>query len=145
MPADDFTSCKTKDDPNYDYFVCQFFDSLTRYQTTDPKGYWFGRLVAFEFACDSLVGTETLAEDIFREDLENSDTIFHSYTLTEVNYAPSAARTSTTSDLEVTEAYIEVTGKVELDLTINEERQTVTKDFAFTIKQVWQATGVVFS
>jgi hypothetical protein len=137
MPADDFTSCKTKDDPNYDYFVCQFFDSLTRYQTTDPKGYWFGRLISYDFSCDNLVETGSLAEDPLREDLENSDTIFHGYTLLEVNYQQELARLNTSA--------VQVTGKVELDLTINEERQTITKDFSFSIKQCWQSTGVVFT
>jgi hypothetical protein len=137
MPADDFTSCKTKDDPNYDYFVCQFFDSLTKYQTSDPKGYWFGRLLAYDFTCDNLVANENFTEDIFREDLENSDIIFHSYTLIEVNYQSQVSRSNDSS--------VEVTGKVELDFTINQDRQTVNKDFSLTIKPSWCSTGVVFS
>lgn len=135
MPADDFTSCKTKDDPNYDYFVCQFFESLTRYQTTDPNGYWFGRLVGFGFSMNNLIG-ENFTEDNFREDLENGDIIFHGYTLIEVNYQTEVARLTST---------IGVSGKVELDVTINEQRQTITNDFAFTIRQGWMATEVSFS
>lgn len=135
MPADDFTSCKTKDDSNYDYFVCQFFDSLTRYQTTDPKGYWFGRLLAFDFTLDNLLG-ENFTEEDFREDLENSDLIFHSYTLLEVNYQ---------SNLASLASSVEVTGKVEFDITINGDRQTVTRDFTHTIKPSWQSTGIVFT
>ena len=142
MPAEDFTSCKTKDDSNYDYFVCQFFESLTRYQTTDPKGYWFGRLITFNFSCDNLVDTENLTEDPLREDLENSDTIFHSYTLIEVDYQPSQNGAKAASLMAEP---VQVTGKVELDLTINGDRQTINKDFSFTIKPCWQANGVVFS
>jgi hypothetical protein len=134
MPADDFTSCKTKDDPNYDYFVCQFFESLTRYQTTDPNGYWFGRLIAFGFKLENLVG-ETFYEDAFREDLENSDIVFHSYTLSEVSYQSLA--TGDTSS-------VTATGKVEFDATINGDRRTSSHDFSFQIKPGWYATEARF-
>jgi hypothetical protein len=135
MPADDFTSCKTKDDPNYDYFACQFFESLTRYQTTDPKGYWFGRLITFGFSLDNLSG-ENLTEDDFREDLENGDIVIHNYTLVEVNYQQQSVAESTAVD---------VTGKVELDITINETRTTRVSDFSFQINRGWLASAVTFS
>lgn len=133
MPADDFTSCKTKDDPNYDYFACQFFESLTRYQTTDPNGYWFGRLITFDFALSNLFG-EAFNEENFREDLENGDIVFHSYTLLEVRYAPTEGSST-----------VDVTGKVEFDFTMNEERRVVSHDFSFQIKPGWLATGVTFT
>ena len=135
MPADDFTSCKTKDDPNYDYFACQFFESLTRYQTTDPKGYWFGRLITFGFSLDNLIG-ENLTEDNFREDLENGDIVIHNYTLVEVNYQQQSVAESTAVD---------VTGKVELDITINGTRTTRSSDFSFQINRGWLASEVTFS
>jgi hypothetical protein len=135
MPADDFTSCKTKDDSNYDYFACQFFESLTRYQTTDPKGYWFGRLVSFGFSLDNLDGT-TFTEDDLREDLENNDIVFHSYTLVEVNYEPQLLAES---------GPVTVTGKVEFDVTIMDERKTTAYDFSFQINRGWLASGVTFS
>lgn len=148
MPADDFTSCKTKDDSSYDYFACQFFDSLTRYQTTDPKGYWLGRLITYDYAMNNLAldneAGENFTEDLFREDLENSDIIFHSYTLLEVNY-DSGETTGARSARSATTTTVQVTGKVELDVTINETRQTITRDFSHTIKQCWQATETVFS
>jgi hypothetical protein len=133
MPADDFTSCKTKDDPNYDYFACQFFESLTRYQTTDPNGYWFGRLVAFGFRFDNLLG-ENLTEDNLREDLENGDIVLHSYTLTEVSYEPQEGSST-----------VSVTGKVEIDITMNEERRTIDHGFSFQINRGWLASTVTFS
>ena len=126
MAADDFTSCKTKDDSNYDYFACQFFESLTRYQTTDPNGYWFGRLITYGFALNNL-GSENFNEDNFREDLENNDIIFHSYTLQEVSYAPTAEDSTV----------VAVTGKVELDITMNESRTTNVYDFSFQISPGW--------
>jgi hypothetical protein len=135
MPVDDFTSCKTKDDSNYDYFACQFFESLTRYQTTDPKGYWFGRLIAFDFRLDNL-DEETFTEDDLREDLENGDIVFHSYTLIEVNYEPQMLTES---------GSVSVTGKVEFDATINEERKTSAYDFSFQINRGWLASGMTFS
>ncbi|HLM02343.1 MAG TPA: hypothetical protein VK400_14925 [Pyrinomonadaceae bacterium] len=135
MPADDFTSCKTKDDPNYDYFACQFFESLTRYQTTDPNGYWFGRLITFEFQLDNLRG-ENFNEDTFREDLENGDIVFHSYTLLDVNYEPLAAEDS---------APVAVNGKVELDLTMNGVRSTTVSEFAFQIRRGWLTSTAEFS
>ncbi|HEX8247190.1 MAG TPA: hypothetical protein VF599_03315 [Pyrinomonadaceae bacterium] len=135
MPADDFTSCKTKDDPNYDYFACQFFESLTRYQTTDPNGYWFGRLVAFGFTLNNL-GGENFTEDNFREDLENADIVFHSYTLVEVNYQQQLTEQS---------APVTVTGKVEFDMTIDGDRRTSAYDFSFQINRGWLASGITFS
>ncbi|HEX9960013.1 MAG TPA: hypothetical protein VGB00_03720, partial [Pyrinomonadaceae bacterium] len=130
-----FTSCKTKDDSNYDYFACQFFESLTRYQTTDPNGYWFGRLITFSFSLDNLNG-EVLNEDNLREDLENGDIVFHSYTLIEVNYEP---------QLLTTTAPISVTGKVEFDATINGDRRTSAHDFSFQINRGWLASDATFS
>ncbi|HEX8369149.1 MAG TPA: hypothetical protein VF604_11465 [Pyrinomonadaceae bacterium] len=135
MPADDFTSCKTKDDPNYDYFACQFFESLTRYQTTDPNGYWFGRLVAFSFALENLSG-ENFTENDLREDLENGDIVFHSYSLVEVNYQQQLAEES---------APVSVTGKVEVDTTISGNRSTNVYDFSFQIKRGWLASEVRFA
>lgn len=128
MPADDFTTCKTKDDPNYDYFACQFFESLTRYQTTDPNGYWFGRLVAFDFRLDNLVG-ENFTEDNLREDLENGDIVFHSYSLIEVSYEPQEDSST-----------VSVNGKVEVDITINDERSTNNYGFSFQIRRGWLAS-----
>lgn len=133
MPADDFTSCKTKDDPNYDYFACQFFESLTRYQTTDPNGYWFGRLITFDFALSNLFG-ESFGEDTFREDLENGDIVIHSYSLAEVSYQPAEGS-----------SIVNVTGKVELDMTMNAERRTANHDFSFQIKPGWLATGLTLT
>jgi hypothetical protein len=131
MPVDDFTSCKTKDDANYNYFACQFFESLTRYQTTDPKGYWLGRLLAFGFSLDNLLG-ENFTEDTFREDLENADIIFHGYTLIDVIYTPQ-------------QDFVEVVGKVELDVTFNSRRQTFVTDFTHNIKQGWLSAETFFS
>lgn len=133
MPADDFTSCKTKDDPNYDYFACQFFESLTRYQTSDANGYWFGRLITFEFTLDNLVGAN-FNENNFRQSLENNDIIFHSYTLQQVNYTPAEDLIS-----------VAVAGTVEFDITINQQRSTTTADFSFQIKPGWLATEGTFS
>ena len=133
MPADDFTSCKTKDDPNYDYFACQFFESLTRYQTSDPNGYWFGRLITFEFALDNLVGA-SFNENNFRQALENNNILFHSYTLQQVDYTPAQDLSS-----------VAVEGTVEFDITINQQRSTTISDFSFQIKPGWLATGVTFT
>ncbi|HEX8735128.1 MAG TPA: hypothetical protein VF721_07405 [Pyrinomonadaceae bacterium] len=133
MPADDFTSCKTKDDSNYDYFACQFFESLTRYQTTDPNGYWFGRLISFSFALNNL-GGDNFTEDNFREDLENADIIIHSYELEEVSYQPVTNSTA-----------VAVTGKVVLDMTKNESRSTDSYDFSFQISPGWLASSVTLS
>lgn len=135
MPADDFTTCKTKDDPNYDYFACQFFESLTRYQTTDPNGYWFGRLITYDFTLDNLDG-EIFNEDTFREDLENREIVFHSYTLAEVRYEPQATEDS---------APVVVNGKVELDFTMNGNRKTTVSNFTFRINRGWLASSVTFS
>lgn len=135
MPADDFTTCKTKDDPNYDYFACQFFESLTRYQTTDPNGYWFGRLITYDFTLDNLDG-ETFNEDTFREDLKNEEIVFHSYTLAEVRYEPQAMEDS---------APVVVNGKVELDFTMNGNRRTTVSNFTFRINRGWLASNVTFS
>ena len=130
--ADDFTSCKTKDDPDYDYFACQFFDSMTRYQTTDPKGYWIGRLLARGFTVGDLLGNN-FDEDTFREDLENADIILHGYTLDEVNYMSETSQPAT----------VVLTGKVELDITINGKRQTVARNFKHRLKRSWQSTEII--
>lgn len=135
MSFDDFTSCKTKDNPNYDYFACQFFESLTRYQTTDPNGYWFGRLITYEFQLDNLRG-ENLNEDSFREDLYNGDIVFHNYNLLEVHYEPQSAEDSAT---------VSVSGKVELDATINLERSTTVSTFSFQIRRGWLTSTAGFS
>lgn len=134
MPADDFTTCKTKDDPNYDYFACQFFESLTRYQTTDPNGYWFGRLITYDFTLNNLDG-ENFNEDSFRQDLENGDIVFHSYTLLRVSYEPPTP--------EYTAAVV-VSGEVELDFTMNESRRTTVSKFTFQINRGWLASSTTF-
>jgi hypothetical protein len=107
---------------------------MTRYQTTDPKGYWLGRLMAFGFTMDNLNGGN-FTEDNLREDLENHDIILHGYTLIEVNYTPEQTDPQT----------VTVSGKVEFDITMNGQRQTITPAFSHTIKQSWQSTFTAFS
>lgn len=133
--ADDFTTCKGKDDPDYDYYACQFFDSMTKYQTTDPKGYWFGRLLAFGFKVENLFGG-SFSEDTLREDLENSDIILHGYSLLNVIYTPGGDTKPETAT---------ASGSVELDITVNGRRQTVTSDFTHSIKRCWCSTEAAFS
>jgi hypothetical protein len=133
MVADDFTSCKAKDDSNYDYFACQFFESLTRYQTSDPNGYWFGRLVSFSFALNNL-GGDNFDESNFRESLANTDIIIHGYELEDVTYEPVTNSTA-----------VAVTGKVSLDMTKDSSRTTESYNFSFQISPSWLASSVTLS
>jgi hypothetical protein len=133
--ADDFETCAPTDEPEYECIATQFFEAMTKYQTTDPKGYWMGRLLAFGFTVENFLGLD-FDEETFREDLENADIILHGYTLNDVNYAPESERPLRRAV---------VTGKVELDVTINGKRQTVTRDFRHLLKQSWVCTQAGFS
>ncbi|MDQ3800282.1 MAG: hypothetical protein M3384_12580 [Acidobacteriota bacterium] len=108
---------------------------MTRYQTTDPNGYWFGRLITYDFNLDNLDG-EKFNEDTFREDLENGDIVFHNYTLLKVSYEPQAMEDS---------APVLASGEVELDFTMNESRRTTVSKFTFQINRGWLASSAALS
>ena len=97
-----------------------------------------GRLLALGFTVENLLGVD-FDEETFREDLENADIILHGYTLNDVNYVPETAAAAHPPRRAT------VTGKVELDITINGKRQTVTRDFRHFLKQSWSCTQASFS
>jgi hypothetical protein len=131
MP-DDFNSCKTKDKEEYVYYACQFFQSLRDYN----EGYWFGRLVAYGYTLEDFLSTgNNFGEGDVHNSIENGSLIIHDYTLLEIDYEPDG------SDPERATA----TGKVELDVTLNGQRNTIQRDFQFKLKRTWHAAEMTFS
>lgn len=131
MP-DDFQTCKTKDDAAYDYFACQFFQSLRDY----GSGYWFGRLVAYGYTLqDMFAPGNNFDEAGLHSSIENGSLIIHDYTLISVDYAPDP------KDPDV----IIATGKVEIDYTQNGQRDTTQRNFEFRLKRAWHATQMIFN
>lgn len=134
--SDDFNTCKTKDAVAYDYFACQYFHSMTAYQATDNLGYWFGRTVAFGYTLEDFISAGTnFNEANLRSGLEKDTIVLHGYTLISVDYAPDQYDPDKAT----------ATGKVELDITLNGQRQTVEREFVHDIKRTWHATKTVFS
>lgn len=134
--SDDFESCKTKDDAEYDYFTCQYFQSMAEYQVPGKLGYWFGRMIAYGYTLEDLVAQgDDFGENDLRSGLEKDTIILHGYTLISVDYAP--------DQFDPNKAI--ASGKVELDITLNGQRQTLERDFVHQLKRTWHATGSVFS
>jgi hypothetical protein len=131
MP-DDFNSCKTKDKEEYVYYACQFFQSLRDYD----EGYWFGRLVAYGYALeDFLSAGNNFGEGDLHSGIETGALIIHDYTLISVDYAPDLFDPNKAT----------ATGKVELDVTQNGQRNTIRRNFEFQLKRTWHAAEMKFS
>jgi hypothetical protein len=137
--SDDFKSCKAKDDSEYDYFSCQFFESLTKYQPGGDNGYWFGRMLAYGYTVqDFLTAGDNYVESGFRSEFENQNIILVNYNLLNVSYLPDP------DDPNNPDKAI-ATGIVELEIYRNGQKQIIQRNFTHKLKRTWHATQTVFS
>ena len=136
ITIDDFSSCKSKDDKEFDYFSCQYFQSMQEYNDPQQLGYWFGRMITYNYSLEDIVpGSGNFSEISLRSGLQNGDIDLHGYTLLNVQY--------TVDPTDATKAV--ATGQVELDITINGNSQTITRNFTHQLKQTWHAIETTFS